>query len=414
MERSALRGFRIGRIFEEMTLKDSAEMLDYIMLNFQGRKQRNLLNRYYNRMGELDGVNTFESVLGSKNKYRLEQLSAVAKGWAKNDPTGAWAALMEVSSQGAIWKINTWGPVSEIAKNDPALAVRLIQDVKDHDSVVRYMGSILSEVSLTGNYDAVFQETLNVENPMLRNQMLKRIFEVWGENDFEASSQVLASLTGSEQTDKAMRGMLTGWARVDGKGAFEYVLENRDDPLIGDSLVQVAAEWARNSTASELEDFVTNLPEGHDWDDLASQVSYNLARVNPKLAMDMSMGIKDEQKQSQSASSAMWAWTRSDIEGAEQYFESMEEIRGKTWARYSLALANIELQSDPQAAIQYVDTVPDAKERTDMLNWLSARLSENRNGVFRKEDLDSFVQLLADNPNFSDEEKNTAIARFKK
>lgn len=414
LDYSPARAYRIGMIFADMTLENSADMLAYIKANFTGVEQRNMLNRYYSRMGRLDGENTFAEVLASNNRYRLEQLSSVAKGWAIDDPRAAWSALMEVSDNGAVWKVNTGSPMWEIARRDPALAVQLVQELKDHDYVLRHMGQVLSGAALAGGYKDVLEETLKVENPSLRNQMLNRLFEKWGEVDFEEPSQALASFTDPEQTDKAMRGMLLGWARVDGKGAFEYVLENRDDPLIGNSLVQVANEWALNSTASELEDFVTNLPEGHDWDDLTMQVSYNLARVNPMLAMDMSTEIKDEQKKARAVGSSMYAWTRSDLDGAEQYFEDLDEGKAKTWARYSLASANIELQNDSAAAIEYLNTVPDTKERTDLLNWLSNRLSQNPNGIYRQEDIDSFATLLADNQNFTEAEKKAALDRLKK
>lgn len=414
MEESALKRYRVSKLFEDMTLESSEEMFDYIKSNFSGAQQRRMLARYYTRMGELDGLNTFEEVLKSDNRYRISQLSAIARGWAREDPTGAWAAMMEISNNGASRYVNLRSPLREIALKDPALAVRMVQEIEDRNSMLGNLSTIVGAAADKNTYKAVLEESLKVEDDGVRNQMLNRLFTRWGEDDFEEPSLVLATFTDSEQTDKAMRGLLTGWARVDGRGAFEYALSNRDNPLVGNSLVDVAKEWTRRSTASEMEDFVTNLPEGQNWDKLTSEVSYDLARVNPRLALDMSIGIQDDQTKARAVSGAMWAWTQNDIEGAESYFETLSEGKHKTWARYSLALGNIEQQSDVGAAIGYIKEISDESEQADMLSYISDQLARNRRGIYRQEDITAFVEQLNASSDFDETAKLGALSRLKK
>lgn len=281
------------------------------------------LEALFRQWGAVDGKSAYERAIRLRGRERLACMEAAATGWAKLDPRGAWAEMMRVTSNGSAEFPNLKPIISEVARNDLALAVELIQGIDNPDVLQDDFQVLVDIAAEESSYLKLLKMVTDLDSVDTSGILTEKIFETWGKYEADAPLVALDGIADSEVVSKAMLGFMSGWAQVDGEAAFLYALENRSDPNMADLLSPVAEQWATYSTSDELRSLVDQVVAIDDGGAVFGDVSSLVAQRMPILVMENLSSVENDRARSMTSAVAMREWAVSDFQGAEEYYRSM-------------------------------------------------------------------------------------------
>lgn len=375
-----------------------------------GAKTNGITRNFFSSWGKVDGLAAFEYAQQLSGRDRLGYLSAAATGWAEQQPTDAWNAIMDISNNGSMFGISSYGVLNAISRNDLKLAVDLSLQVKDERRRSSHFSALVRDVSFRGNYKELFEVASALENPSDKNNLVKSIFETWGKYETDAPNELMATIADPKLSNSAMQGLMSGWAAVDGSGAFAYALENRDNPGMEESLESIAKTWSRSVTAPEMETMMTQIEAAENSSKLMQSMIFSVAQANPQLAMNWATSAADEQTRGRAINSTMTAWSRTNIDEAENYYHSMPDENMQAKAVYSVANGLLAKAGNDQRVLALLDGFEDPKAKSKALSTIGFALSRSKT---KSKELQSTLRsMIETDPNMNEKQKASVLKRL--
>ena len=120
LEEEIDRSYHFVQLLESLEPSEFPDLYSELRALPAAPKQIRMLEKFYQRWGELDPVAASEHAHALQEGHRLRYVSEVAVGWAKQDPVSAWNWIMEVSNNGGIRGFRADLVMSEIVRKDVA------------------------------------------------------------------------------------------------------------------------------------------------------------------------------------------------------------------------------------------------------------------------------------------------------
>lgn len=359
-----------------------------------------IMRQFFSKWGERDGPTAFAHAKNLSGRDHLRYLSSAGGGWAKSQPREAWQALMEVSNNGMMKTVNLTKATKNIAIEDPILAMELLESIDYPPARKARFARLLEAVSETGQYLPVLEKALLENDINIKEAYIAQLFRKWGEYELEAPLVALEMISDASVEDDALKGFLSGWARVDGSGAFAYVWENKDDEQIGKNLVTVAKEWAKNGTAEEVPLMLDSIPDSKEKEKIIFGIIRELGQANPETALTWAGALTNEKQRNRSIAGAMTRWARTDIEAAEHHYNSMSDGKEKSVASTSVILAKMEKGQDISTTLNSLSQLSNQKDKNSALNNISNAIKRYKS-AFQNQQIEEFALSVYEMPGVS-------------
>ena len=372
------RAFYFQKMLDSLSSEKAISLLFEIDQYPSNQIKKELTRLLYTKWGEVDGGTSFEYVRNLSDRDRLTFLENAAKGWARSDPIAAWRAMMDVTNNGSANNPRLGSILKEVAAKDVGLALNMLESCDSHRQDGKRFRAILESVTNTSNFSMAYDSILEVVDLDRKRNFAEELFDNWGQ--FNSNDALLAAL-GSENieiSDSAMKGLLKGWARVDGIGAFLYALENRDDPAIAVSLGDVVNEWGKSVTADELDGVVAVVDKSVDRNQILGDILRPISMTNPKLALKYAMTINDSQIMKQSITDIMGTWARSNLIEAEAHLYSMEDDTLQASAVKSMIAPMMSNDYEPERIYGLLEGIEDPEQLSSALGSLASAAKNSR------------------------------------
>ncbi|MDQ8204962.1 hypothetical protein [Pelagicoccus sp. SDUM812003] len=314
--------------------------------------------RLFEEWGRADGEAAFAYAKTLSGRDRIKYLESAAIGWARRSPREAWNAMMEISNQGMMLVGSVGALLGAVAEMDSDQATRFLFEVDSQYNRTRLFDKAVSRLETDDQRRAMLGRLLSSEVEG-RAFLVESLFKDWGRYDSEAPIAELGRLGDSKLSQKAMAGILEGWASVDGQGAFEYVLESGDAGLIRNALVPIAKEWAAACTADELETLIGRVAELEQADEVLKGLVPTLSQANPQLALAGISTLKSETARANHTRDALSQWAIADLDAAEAYYRELPAGRTKEYAIWGLFNPAVHHGEPVERIVGFVDALED-------------------------------------------------------
>jgi hypothetical protein len=269
------------------------------------------------------------SIAGQLSKTSLEQAVTVVNGL--KEPNSRIDALANIGS--------------ELGKTDPKKALDWAQTLKDpaeRSAAVEEVMWSMSDSDPTGAAALVKQ----LNNPELLENIGGSIAESLADKDPKKAVDWAEAIPTGAAQDEAVSGALSGWAKTDPKAAYAYfeskhsknfyaaegifeqwasttpeaaaaqAMQVADPTLKEHAVVGVVNGWLNFDDTQAAEQWVDQMPAGHQRD-MASATLVDALSVNdPQPAWDRALAIKDEQVRQEAILSAFSGLAQMDPDAA--------------------------------------------------------------------------------------------------
>jgi len=330
------RFFWFDQYLKGMTSESAPQLLKELEGLRPSRRKTEMLSQFFEKWGIVSGSDAFESAMSYGGQDALLFQGRAAEGWALTKPVEAWSALMELSNSGSIY-VSRMGPtMGRIAQLDMGLAVELVSSIRDAGKQRTFFKSILAAASDMNQMPRLLSHLGNFDNVSQQAAMTELLFKEWGKIDNELSMEAINTLTDQSMVESAMRGMTLGWAVQDGKSALEYAIRNSNDPLFKELSINIANEWIKYATSSDVEEVFSTISLSENKDDILNEVFYSLARANPYAALDWVENIPDDEKRAQKTAVLISNISDVDFEAAKTMFRNLPTDKLRLEISYSM------------------------------------------------------------------------------
>ena len=353
---------RVEDLLDRVTDGNAEEILAMIEAYPVGPRRNALMSRFFERWGEVSGRVAFDRAKEMTGRLRMSLLATSARGWAKEDPRGAWQEMLVATNYGAMYSPSMHPILDQIASRDLGLALELLSQAgNDRYNQYRF-SAIVRAAANDGRLGEVFSLVQGLEDPKERAAFSESLFENWGAYELEAPLLALQQVGDPEMARLAMSGLMKGWANVDGSGAFEYVLANRNDALVADTIADVASKWARSATAGELNEIVNRVGQVEERDEILNKIMYPIAQADPIMAIDLAAGMESVRDREMNVGRIMSVWARTDLEEAEGYYYGLSDFGLKRASIGPLAMSMVGQGVQPERIVGMLSSFEDPKD----------------------------------------------------
>jgi hypothetical protein len=269
------------------------------------------------------------TIAGQLSKTSLEQAIAVANGL--KSPNARIDAMSNIGS--------------ELGKKDPQKALAWAQSLTDNAEKSAAIEEVMWSMS-DSDPAAAASQMAKINNPELLQNIGGTIAESLADKNPAQALQWAEAIPAGAAQDEAVSGALSGWAKTDPKAAFGYFqskhLTNGDaaegvfeqwatnkpedaaaqarqiaDPALREHAVTgVVNGWLNDEDSQPVEQWVDQLPAGHERDVASAAIVDALSVNDPQPAWDRALTIKDSQVRQEAVLSAFSGLAQSDPEAA--------------------------------------------------------------------------------------------------
>lgn len=338
--------------------------------------------KFLKTFGETHGEDAFLSGIANSGPNALRRLGPLAAGWAKTQPTEAWAALLAASNNGAIRAVDLGYTIQEVSRTDLTEALDMVNDLQGARHSME-LNKLFAKQKSTSSFETLLEGSLNIESEFVREKSMVALFDAWSDFDFDGSLSAIEKLPDPEIAQSSMHGILNSWAQRDGSEAFAYAMENQGNPNVDGALLSVTKNWLRSSTSFETEQVFDAISTMPDRDQVVFNLTSDLVAANPNATMNMVGEIEDPELRNRTYSKAVSHWGRNDIDGAEDFALSQEEGISKAAMLSTLSRGRMEYGGSLDAYANAIDGFESKLERQRILiglqrnvNAMGARASE--------------------------------------
>ncbi|MDD5201214.1 MAG: hypothetical protein PHC88_15595 [Terrimicrobiaceae bacterium] len=267
----------------------------------------------------------FATIAGQLSKTSLDQAVALAR--SLKSPNARTDALANIGS--------------ELGKQDPQKALAWAQALQDPAEKAAAIEEVMWSMS-DADPAAAAQQVTRLNNPELLQSIGSTIAESLAAKNPANAMQWAEAIPAGAAQNEAVSGALSGWAKVDPKAAFAYFQSkhatNADaaegifeewasntpdaaaaqakqiaDPALREHAVTgVVNGWLNGNDPQAVEQWVDQLPVGHERDVASAAIVDALSSEEPQSAWDRALTIKDAQVRQQAVLSAFSGLAQND------------------------------------------------------------------------------------------------------
>ncbi len=406
------RGYLFGQYVNNLELSEIPETLEQIESMKPSPRKVRFISVLIRRWGELAGQEAFQFAMGQKGRNGLSYLSYAVEGWAKNEPVEAWDSLMDVTNSGAKYTPRIGSVLGSIARDNLELAVAFAQDLKDPRMQRSSFQGIVNAASEKGEYKPLLDQVLGIENLKHQENLVEALFTNWGQYESDLPFDALESIQDASLSESAMRGFIKGWATNDGQGALEYTLDNAADPLMKKLSLTAVAEWARYSSAEEMNDILQTIGSAENSKELTESIIHPLAQADPEGAIQWVANIEDVESKATNTAYVLYHWGRTDPDSAKAYYRNVQEEKVRITSTYAMTY-NAMQNGDPSTeTIELLTRYEDPKMRTQALEIMAYAATQPKNRE-KSQALRSSLLVYAENvEDLPDKKRESIIAKL--
>lgn len=375
---------RISALTAKTSIEDALALWSEIdSLPLGSSRKRNAF-KFLKRFGETHGEDAFLSSIADSGPNALRRLGPLAAGWAKTQPTEAWAALLAASNNGAIRAVDLGFTIREVSRTDLRTALDMVNDLQGNRRSKEFH-SLLSQQKSTSGFETLLEGSLEIASKNIQEKSLVALFDAWSDFDFDGSLSAIEQLHDPTVAKSSMHGFLNSWAERDGSEAFAYTLANQSDPNVDGALLDVTKNWLRSSTSFETKEVFDAISSMPDRDRAIYNLSADLVAANPDATMSMVASINDAELRNRTYSKAASYWSRNDIDEAEAFALTHEDEISKAAMLSTLSRRRLENGGSLDVYANAIEQIEGKRERQRILiglrrnaETMGARVSEEQ------------------------------------
>jgi hypothetical protein len=303
-------------------------------------------------------------------KDRSTILSSFSSSWMSQDSEAAmaWIKTLPPSDQQKAMENGYW----QLIREDPAKAAEIMTTLPATNRNSHYFSQLASE---------------------------------WAQHDVDAAKRWVDSLPAGRAREQAMQGMIQSIAQNDPAKAASMIspedINGNNSHLVGTLLGQ----WVRTDQKAAMDWLGTLDLRGNNQQNAISQLMHSWADEDVAAASRYALGIEDEKSRKQAITPMVYAWAQNDPEAAKEWLvgnldgdarnESFNQLIqnlsyhdhatalryyqeatanltpeqiNKSFSGAASQLASAMAEFDPQAAGQWVLSMPEGETRANTLN----------------------------------------------
>jgi hypothetical protein len=306
-----------------------------------------------------------------------DAVKSVIDTMSEQDPSGAAAYLLQLPS-GSNREAILGQVAYNWARSDPAeLLAWAGQNLtgSDYDTVA---GNALSHIGAT-DPTAEVAALAQISDPKVVNAAIPYLAYVWAEQDRPAALAWAQALPAdnADARNSALSRILSDWTPNDPASAAAYVQTLITDASFGGLADQVINSWGRSDPQAALA-WVESLPPGSAQNQAMQTALAQLANVNPQAALDaagqLTGGTKDRAQ-----TNIFDTWSGEQPAEAAAALTSMNGtyFSGTTLNTVTATVARNWLNQDPQAATQWINTLPPGASRDNAVEQIISTVGQN-------------------------------------
>lgn len=331
-----------------------------------GPEKREREIEFLKAFGKAHGQEAFIAFLDDSNPNSLRNIGPIAAGWAQHSPKDAWAALLAASNNGAIRGIDLRSTILEIANTDLVGALQMVNDLQGSRRNSEFR-ALLRNQSDPAAFETIFATTLQIEDSAQRSRSIQALFDAWSDVDFDTSLVAIEAIPDADTARSSMHGILNSWAQRDGAAAYAYALENQADPNVQGSLLSVARNWLRSSSAFEADEVFEAINTMPNRDQALQNLSRELVAVNPEATMQMIESIEDDRLRNRTFQRSVSSWGRNDIDAAEFYVANVEDEASRANMLSSLSISRLQQGGGLESYADAISQIEESRNRQRVL-----------------------------------------------
>jgi hypothetical protein len=306
-----------------------------------------------------------------------DAVKSVVETMSEQDPSGAAAYLLQLpgsSNREAILGQVTYN----WARSDPAgLLAWASQNLTGHDynTVVDNALSHIGATDPTAEVAALAQ----ISDPKVVNAAIPYLARIWAEQDGPAALAWAQALPvdNAQVRSSALSSVLYTWTINDPVSAAAYVQTLTTDASFGDLANMVLNSWGRSDPQAALA-WVESLPPGSAQTQAMETALAQLANVAPQAALDAAGQLTGDAKGNAQAN-IFDTWSAGQPAEAAAALANTNGtfFNGATLNTVTATVARNWLNQDPQAATQWINTLPPGAPRDNAVEQIISTVGQS-------------------------------------
>ncbi|HVU37805.1 MAG TPA: hypothetical protein VHC95_05680 [Opitutales bacterium] len=324
-------------------------------------------------------------------------LSAIYQGWAQRDPAGAFAALSSVDN------LNTRNNLADtilqtMSEQDPKGALTLFQTLSPAAQAnSQALNLIFSRLTLQDPHAAV-DALSQVPLGSLRERALTCIACDWADNDPQGAMSWAQGLANPADRNTALYNAVRHMSGNDPAGAANDLKLIPDINQRNQAMNDVLSHWVDADPAAALK-WAQGNTTGTTQTMALNQVINNIAQIDPLSALNVIQNLPDAANHNNMVFQTINSWSQSDPEAALNWAKSNLSGNDLTTAT-GIAVRQL-INADPAAGAQYVTSLPDSPNRTNLINQVATSMA--------RQDMDGALNWLNNLGDVTPATRNNAI-----
>ncbi len=412
-ENWAERLYNYRQYLENLTPENALEMLAELEELRPSTKRNSMMGLLFAKWGEVAGPLVLDYAKQYSGQQGLLYQSSAIEGWAKNQPVEAWKTMMDLTNNGFVWMPRITHTVTAIARNDPALAVQLIQDIDEPYRQPYLFQGIANIAADRGEMPQLLAQIETVEDSKKQGVYLETLFKEWGQFDNETSLSVANALADPELVESATKGLMKGWAQNDGQGALEYAIQNSTDPLFKEISVKISQEWVRSVTAENVSEFIQTVSAAPNRDQIMDRIIYQVAMADPEQALQFAASSENAASKGNGFGSVLASMAKTNPERVTEYYRTIEDDEVRWQSTWAATTSSIFTGASAEETLSLLSSFKNEDHRNSALDYmvLSATFIDHvaDSGELRA----SLVQEISGNESMSPETKKRLQDKLK-
>ncbi len=409
----AERFYHYREYLENLTPENALDMLAELEGLRPSAKRNSLMGLLFAKWGEVAGPMVLDYAKQYSGQQGMLYQSSAIEGWAKKQPAEAWKTMMDLTNNGFVWMPRITHTVTAIAKQDPALAVQLIQDIDEPYRQPFLFQGIVDVAADRGQMPQLLAQIETVEDGKKRGAYLETLFKEWGQFDNESSLAAANALANPDLVESATKGLMKGWAQNDGQGAMEYAIQNAEDPLYKQMTVKIAQEWIRSVTSENVSDFIATVSTAPNRGQISDRIIYQIGMADPEQALQFASTLENSASKGNGYGAVLASMSKTDPARVKEYYHTIadDEVRWQaTWAATTSALYT---GASVEETMSILSTFENEDHRDSALDYMVLSATNTEHVEDSGELRGALVQEIEGNESMTQETKKRLLDRLK-
>ena len=290
--------------------------------------------------------------------------------------------------------------IEEWVQKDPYGALEFVQENGRKDLLYDCLTTI-GESDLDGALGWIGD---NVTDLSFQTFLMGAVYRGQARNDPEAAIALIEKNEGAARRDRFLYAAIDEWAGRDVQGAFDWIEAQEISPFLSAAYAQVLGRFIEQSP-KEAAFLISEMEENTEKANFSNRVAYELAKKDPKQALEWAEGLMGEAKQF-ALMGLMESWG-----GTPDGFEALDYVKSLPVSQnneelFSMAVMKVA-QANPEALARELASLNERQQRV-----AAVQLAQ----VYGSNDPVKAMEWLAtlDNEKVRDAALQTSLATFRR